>query len=584
MKTVTNGGVLLQIVMKYILSGVLILSFFISATAQNDSLVSKSYTDLTELSKQKRQTDTVFSLAVWDAYVKKARLENDAENEFEGLSNYINYLIWYRKFEDIKSKETELTAVAKANTFDSLLMKSYFTRGNSYFYSGLWGRSIDSYSSSLEIAKKLDRLDYIIQNVTQIGYMRSFSGEFNSAIVQQKEALELLETTRAKATLTTEKYEQYKFIGLSRISFSYYVNKEYEEAKHYIDKAITLRNKSHDTCYDHSAYTTKAGIEIELENFEDARESLKLSLKKCTPLFPIDSLIIYANYGRYYLKNKEYDKAVSYLQKSLDTYHVKEEEEGFMLDLYKNLAFAYKFKGDITKSNYYLEKYIYTQDQFIKIQDTVMRSFRKREIADFRNELNTIEAEKNKQVNYLYYLFLGASVIILGLLFFLLRFYREKKKNEDKFEALLSKINAAERPKNIINTKDEVLEEKTTNDIPEETKQQILDGLQKLEEKEYFLKQECNSYNVAKKINTNTSYLSKVINAHYGKNFNTYINDLRINYAIVRLKDDVIFRSYSIQSIAEELGYKSADSFTKYFKKDTGLNPSFYIKEIKNIT
>ena len=135
----------------------------------------------------------------------------------------------------------------------------------------------------------------------------------------------------------------------------------------------------------------------------------------------------------------------------------------------------------------------------------------------------------------------------------------------------------------IIDTKDEVLEEKNSTEVPEETKQQILEGLKKLEKQEYYLKQECNSYNVAKKINTNTSYLSKVINSHYGINFNTYINDLRINYTIVRLKNDVIFRSYSIQSIAEEVGYKSADSFTKYFKKDTGLNPSFYIKEIKNI-
>lgn len=149
---------------------------------------------------------------------------------------------------------------------------------------------------------------------------------------------------------------------------------------------------------------------------------------------------------------------------------------------------------------------------------------------------------------------------------------------------MLAKIKAAEKPENIIDTKDEVLEETNATDVSDEVKTQILDGLKKLEKQEYFLKQECNSYNVAKKINTNTSYLSKVINGHYGKNFNTYINDLRINYTILRLKNDVIFRSYSIQSIAEEVGYKSADSFTKYFKQDTGLNPSFYIKEIKNIT
>ena len=205
------------------------------------------------------------------------------------------------------------------------------------------------------------------------------------------------------------------------------------------------------------------------------------------------------------------------------------------------------------------------------------------ERAAFKREFDELKAEKEYGQNKLNYFLLGASLIILVLLFLLLKFYRTKKQNEAKFEALLAKINAAKTPEEIIDTKDEELEEKGSQDVSEEIKKQILEGLGKLEKKEYFLQQDCNSYNVAKKIGTNTSYLSKVINSHYGKNFNTYINDLRINYAIVRLKNDVLFRSYSIQSIAEELGYKSADSFTKYFKKDTGLNPSFYIKNIKNI-
>ncbi len=75
-----------------------------------------------------------------------------------------------------------------------------------------------------------------------------------------------------------------------------------------------------------------------------------------------------------------------------------------------------------------------------------------------------------------------------------------------------------------------------------------------------------------------------MINAHHQKNFNTYINDLRINYAILKLKEDTRFRSYSIQSISEDIGYKSPDSFTKYFKKRTGLLPSVYIKKLNLIT
>ena len=97
---------------------------------------------------------------------------------------------------------------------------------------------------------------------------------------------------------------------------------------------------------------------------------------------------------------------------------------------------------------------------------------------------------------------------------FLLKFYRNKKANEVKFEALLVKIKKAENPQDIIDTKDEVLEEKNSGDVSEEIKSQIIVGLKKLEEKEYYLKQDCNSYNVARKIGTNTSYLSKVINNH----------------------------------------------------------------------
>ena len=254
-----------------------------------------------------------------------------------------------------------------------------------------------------------------------------------------------------------------------------------------------------------------------------------------------------------------------------------------MSDYYEQLAEAYKHTGDFEQASYFFEKHLTTQEEYTKLKDNAKEVILKDEREAFKKEFDALKVQKEQSQVYLNYLFLGASVIILILLFFLLKFYRNKRQNEAKFEALLAKIKAAKSPEEIIDTKDQELEEKETTDVPEETKQQILAGLKKLEEKKYFLQQDCNSYNVAKKIGTNTTYLSKVINSHFGKNFNTYINDLRINYAIVRIKNDVLFRSYSIQSIAEEIGYKSADSFTKYFKKDTGLNPSFYIKNIKNV-
>ena len=58
---------------------------------------------------------------------------------------------------------------------------------------------------------------------------------------------------------------------------------------------------------------------------------------------------------------------------------------------------------------------------------------------------------------------------------------------------------------------------------------------------------------------------------------------LRIDYVLKELKENKKLRSYTIQAIAEEIGFKKAESFSKAFKKRTGLNPSFYIKQIKKL-
>ena len=86
---------------------------------------------------------------------------------------------------------------------------------------------------------------------------------------------------------------------------------------------------------------------------------------------------------------------------------------------------------------------------------------------------------------------------------------------------------------------------------------------------------------LAKKFKTNTKYLSQIINQHKEKSFNNYINELRINYAVEKLKTDLKFRKYSINGIAEEVGFNTSESFSKAFYKNTGIKPSYFIKELE---
>lgn len=119
-----------------------------------------------------------------------------------------------------------------------------------------------------------------------------------------------------------------------------------------------------------------------------------------------------------------------------------------------------------------------------------------------------------------------------------------------------------------------------TFDVPEETVKAVLHKLSVFETKQQFTSATLSLASLAKKLNTNSKYLSKIINHYYQKNFSSYINDLRIHYAINRLKNDRLFRKYSMQSIAEEVGFKSGKSFSKAFQKITNNYPSCFIKEL----
>ncbi|GHC45054.1 helix-turn-helix domain-containing protein [Ulvibacter litoralis] len=562
---------------------VLCLFFAFLSQAQQDPLSAKTYKELTEIINANTAVDTTLSLEASRAYLEKATTEKDAENQWKAYHAFTVVYLQASAYDKATVFGEKLREHTYQNKLEAFYFKTHQTLASVYLQKGVLSKSLDEFNAGLAIAEAHNNIEEIQAAYFGINLIESIGGDYASAIQTQKELIQRVLSSNDTSLSETQK-EAILFKAQASIADSYLKAKQADSAYHYSSLILKKSLENKDSCFTKNLYWQLGKAELLLKEFDAAKKSFDYSTQYCRPLSKFDSLIVGGLYAKVYAGKKQYKKTIFHLEEALAAYPVSEAEEGFMDDYYKVLANAYKEEKNLERASFYFEKYVNTTTEFNKIKDTIHSSFRNKELEEFRAELAELKTEKEAQKGYLKYVSLAATIVILGLLFVLLKFYRTKKQNELKFEALIAKLKASEKKKDIIDTKDAVLEEKTTNDIPEETKQQILDGLRKLEEKEYFLKQECNSYNVAKKINTNTSYLSKVINAHYGKNFNTYINDLRINYAIVRLKDDVIFRSYSIQSIAEELGYKSADSFTKYFKKDTGLNPSFYIKEIKNIT
>jgi AraC-like DNA-binding protein len=111
---------------------------------------------------------------------------------------------------------------------------------------------------------------------------------------------------------------------------------------------------------------------------------------------------------------------------------------------------------------------------------------------------------------------------------------------------------------------------------------QILKALEKYEKTQDFLALGITLNNLAPKLNTNSKYLSKIINTHKKKSFTQYINDLRIEYLLKKLDDDPIYTKYKITAIAKEIGFNTPKAFSKAFFKKTGITPSEYIKKLSS--
>lgn len=195
------------------------------------------------------------------------------------------------------------------------------------------------------------------------------------------------------------------------------------------------------------------------------------------------------------------------------------------------------------------------------------------------------------EATYIFCLLGILLVIVLIILVFCYCWYsKSEKEHKEKFQILLNKINDFELRKgqqenglfiSENNNGRKNFPDEATFTITDERINDILEKLKKLEQQKYFLRQDCTLHKVAKKLKTNTAYLSRIVNNELGKSFSNYINELRINYVISELKSNSRLRAYSINAIADEIGYKSPDSFSKYFKEATGISPAVYIRKIE---
>ncbi len=179
---------------------------------------------------------------------------------------------------------------------------------------------------------------------------------------------------------------------------------------------------------------------------------------------------------------------------------------------------------------------------------------------NYRNELNSSIITRR------YILFSVLGIAVLLITFLAVRFLQIRARIKE-YENFTIKLRFNQDKKAV-----------QPQAISEKTETMLMQKLKDFEKTNDFISSDISLQNLAKKLDTNTKYLSEIINKHKQKNFNAYINELRINYITGKLKENPIYRNYKIKYLAEESGFSTHSAFAAAFKTVNGISPAHYIQ------
>ncbi|WP_343613198.1 AraC family transcriptional regulator [Flavobacterium sp.] len=485
---------------------------------------------------------------------------------------------------------------------DKTQLKSYI-----YNYGGLADWKRGNFSAALEKYQQGMKLSLEIGDIIQIVKFKGNIALINEAVGNYQLAIKNLRQLNDFVDQNEGLFSKEDFLNRkSNINVSLGSSYENYFIKN-LDKKILL---------DSAEYFYKRAINYS-QNFADNKITAKLSLGniynwkgdyKAAEKTYYDILLYsrqnnqpdltcVANYnlGDIYFTTKKYDKAIVFFKKCDSLAEITKSNnidflksnyyQAKIYNLMKEPELAYKH------SKIYLDNY----EQFqTKLNHEALEVNYKLGVNDLTEEMVVI------QEKYRYDVFLNKALkvfyvlLVVGIVFLLIKNIKDKNKAHKKMNALIEEFKANIEKKNnpelalvevhdeeVFETEEIHLKKENINlSIDEAKENKIVEKLLALENKLEYLNADFTLPYVAKKIKTNTTYLSYVVNKRFGKSFGEYSNELKINYVINEMITNHMYRKYSTQAIAESVGFKNAVSFAKSFRKRTGVSPAQFANNI----
>lgn len=526
---------------------------------------SDSIKQIKKFIKETLSQDTLAYIVANKLFFQRAVDEGNYKNQY-----YATYRLgyFYNRISDyvqsIRYSKLALKAAYETQKTSSIINSSLLYAGN-YSSLGLYDEALKQYLKIKDFCEETHTTAFDLIIISSIARVKVSMKKYNQAIVDLNTVLNILHRKSPNEvrgywqtffSTMLEKGQSLKKLGALEDSLqTYNTALQLAKKRELIEFIIVLQLSIGNTYYYKKDYVLAEKFLTEAKN--------NISSKYQT----YDTSLLNYFFAQCYTAQHKYNDAIALLKTNFNTAKHKKNMDRLQ-EMYELRIQIAKKANDLKTITIYQEKI----NQLIKSENE--KRLRTVELLH-GNDLKKLEKQNDQSNNEKRIAFAVSLTLLVFLLFSMIYFRRKSKLKAKRFEVVIAKLSEEKHQKITPAIKNE-------NTIKDSRAYEILKKLSQLEQTDFFKSKECTLYTTAKAIQTNTTYLSKTLNEVKKQSFNQYLNELRINYVLIKLQKDTRFRAYTVKAISEEMGYKSVTTFLRAFKAKTNLNPSYYIEKLNN--
>lgn len=507
------------------------------------------------------ENDPVKESLYLQSFLSKAKSEKNSQEIVNGYKNYLR-----RSPENLKLVYADsMIYTAKKSMDNALIGSAYLSKGIVYYAQKKHNYALDNYLIANNFISKTNDKYLIYKTKYNIAHIKYYLGFYDEAIFLFRECIDYFKKGDSRGYLNS-----LHSLGLcyNRIG-NYGLCTETNEKG--IAEGRRLNNDEMEGYFNYSE-----GVNQYFRgNYAAAIKKITYSLSTIRKNKDFaNEAVGYFYIGKSYWDLKNPQMAIPYFKKVDVIFNDKGYIRPDLRNNYELLISYFKSKSNPDRQLYYIEKLLKVDSilnsRYRYVSGRIHKEYDTKELLTQKKKVENLLAKRK----YNDFIFTGVIVFLfVSVLFLIYRHIRNKRVYKQRFDELMKKSEVITKveSKNIANG---------IEDINQDTVAAVLKQLEKFEKDKKFLEKDLTLTKLAVAFDSNTRYISKIISHYRDKKFVDYLNDLKVDYLIILLKEDKMMRNYTNKALAEEVGFSSTQRFATAFFSRAMMPTSYFIEEL----